>query len=146
MITSKLGSIIAVNVKLTLPHYPSQMPCGAQGTYIEAEGLKRRKFWTLNVFDSAGVSLIRLSTESQSDYAHWLDALEQAGCERVRGGGGWHCMPLKAFCCAARQRASCNQKARFAGGTKQDSFLPTHRPRSGARMRVDAVRPTTCSA
>lgn len=33
--------------------------------------------------DSAGVSLIRLSTESQADYSRWLEALEAAGCVRV---------------------------------------------------------------
>ena len=49
---------------------------------MEAEGLKRRKHWTFQIVDSAGVTLIRLSTEVQSEYLAWLDALEQAGCAR----------------------------------------------------------------
>jgi hypothetical protein len=53
-----------------------------RGTFVLAEGLKGRKFWTLSVVDAAGNALIRMSTESQANCAAWVDALEGAGCVR----------------------------------------------------------------
>ncbi len=75
-----------------------------QESYIEPEGLKRRKFWTFNIRDATGASLIRLSTESQADYGRWLDALEQAGCERVRAACR-RCRPCVQHMCTKRARA-----------------------------------------
>lgn len=47
---------------------------------MEAEGLKRRKFWTFNIVDGRGVSLIRLSTEVEKEYLGWMEVLGHAGC------------------------------------------------------------------
>jgi hypothetical protein len=42
-----------------------------------------------------GVSLIRLSTEVQSEYNAWIEALERAGCSiKVRRCGGGRCRLL----------------------------------------------------
>ena len=49
-------------------------------TYVEVEGLKRRKYWTFRVIDALGVDLIRLSTESHSEMTSWVEALEACGC------------------------------------------------------------------
>ena len=72
-------------------HYPPRGEIDLQGTYLEMEGLKRRKHWTFQVTDAHGVSLIRLSTEVQSEYLQWAEALERAGCIRVRQPGGGGC-------------------------------------------------------
>lgn len=52
------------------------------GTVLEVEGVKNRRFWTFGVADRSGLSLIRLSSESQEEADKWLLALERAGCER----------------------------------------------------------------
>lgn len=62
--------------------FPPRGQIDLQGAYVESEGLKRRKYLAFNVYNAAGVSLIRLSSESQVDYAKWMEALERAGCER----------------------------------------------------------------
>lgn len=64
--------------------YPPRGQISLQGTYVDMEGLKRRRFWTFRVVDRQGVDLVRLSTEVQSDYHAWVEALERAGCKRVR--------------------------------------------------------------
>lgn len=78
----------------SLPHTHTQIVPSfnlpPQGAYVESEGLKRRKYLAFNVYNAAGVSLIRLSSESQVDYAKWMEALERAGCERVGAAGGGH--------------------------------------------------------
>jgi len=66
--------------------YPPRGQISLEGTYVDLEGLKRRKFWTFRVVDRAGVDLVRLSTEVQSDYMSWVEALERAGCTIRRGG------------------------------------------------------------
>ena len=45
---------------------PPRGQLSLSGTYVEVEGLKRRKYWTFRVVDRQGVDLIRLSTESHS--------------------------------------------------------------------------------
>lgn len=54
----------------------------AQGTIVEVEGLKNRRYWTFGVVDRSGLSLIRLSSENQAEASKWVDALVKAGCER----------------------------------------------------------------
>ena len=51
-----------------------------ENTYVDIEGLKRRKYWTFRVVDMLGVDLIRLSTESHSEMTSWVEALESCGC------------------------------------------------------------------
>ena len=63
---------------------PPRGQLGLSGTYVEVEGLKRRKYWTFRVVDRQGVDLIRLSTESHSEMSAWLEALEQCGCQMKR--------------------------------------------------------------
>lgn len=53
-----------------------------QGTIVEVEGLKNRRYWTFGVVDRSGLSLIRLSSENQAEASKWVDALVKAGCER----------------------------------------------------------------
>ena len=62
--------------------YPPRGEIHLTDTYVDAEGLKRRKFWTFRVVDRQGVDLVRLSTEVYSEYTAWLDALERAGCTK----------------------------------------------------------------
>lgn len=60
--------------------FPPRGRVDLRGACVELEGLKRRRHWTFHVVDKQGVSLIRLSTEVQSDFNAWIEALEQAGC------------------------------------------------------------------
>ncbi|KAL6767189.1 DGAT1 [Auxenochlorella protothecoides x Auxenochlorella symbiontica] len=57
-----------------------------EGTSVVAEGLKRRAFHTFQIVDSAGATLLRLSSDSPSEARAWMDALERAGCRRRSGG------------------------------------------------------------
>ena len=63
-------------------HTHSRLHTHAQGTIVEVEGLKNRRYWTFGVVDRSGLSLIRLSSENQAEASKWVDALVKAGCER----------------------------------------------------------------
>ncbi len=62
-------------------HPPPPSP-HTQGTIVEVEGIKNRRYWTFGVVDRSGLSLIRLSSENQAEANKWIDALVKAGCER----------------------------------------------------------------
>ena len=64
-------------------HYPPRGQIRLQGTYVDVEGLKRKRWWTFKIVDRLGVDLIRLSTESHSEMTSWIDALEMGGCVKV---------------------------------------------------------------
>jgi diacylglycerol O-acyltransferase-1 len=59
---------------------PPRGQLALEGTFVEIEGLKRRKYWTFRVVDPLGVDLIRLSTESHSEMTAWVEALRGCGC------------------------------------------------------------------
>lgn len=63
-------------------HFPPRGEILLTDTYLDVEGLRKRKFWTFKIVDRAGVDLIRLSTEVQAEFNSWLEVLEQAGCTR----------------------------------------------------------------
>lgn len=65
---------------------PPRGQLGLRGTFVEVEGLKRRKYWTFRVVDSFGADLVRLSTESHSEMNAWLEALAECGCGMRRSG------------------------------------------------------------
>ncbi len=65
---------------------PPRGQLGLRGTFVEVEGLKRRKYWTFRVVDSVGADLVRLSTESHSEMNAWLEALAECGCGMRRTG------------------------------------------------------------
>jgi hypothetical protein len=67
--------------------YPPRGQIELHGTFVEAEGLKRRKYHTFQVGDKRDAMLMRVSTEKLSEYQRWMDALERAGCTRVSWGG-----------------------------------------------------------
>jgi diacylglycerol O-acyltransferase 1 len=62
--------------------YPPRGHITLAGTYVDYEGVKRRKYHVFKVVDRDGDDLIRLSTESRSTASAWMDALERAGCLR----------------------------------------------------------------
>lgn len=64
-------------------HFPPRGYISLDGAWLDLEGLKRRRYYTFSIRDDAGVTLARLSTEVQSEFVAWVEALEAAGCLRV---------------------------------------------------------------
>lgn len=90
-------------------HYPPRGQIRLQGTYVDVEGLKRKKWWTFKIVDRLGVDLIRLSTESHSEMMSWIEALEIGGCIKVGFPWVWS-MP---FLFLHAIRLSCDDDAPF---------------------------------
>ncbi|KAI8108683.1 hypothetical protein M9435_005100 [Picochlorum sp. BPE23] len=80
------GSLMYYKNERDVYRYPPRGQLSLRGTFVDVEGLKRRKYWTFRVMDGLGVDLVRLSTESHSEMTAWLDALEDSGCSRKQYG------------------------------------------------------------
>ena len=48
---------------------------GLQGCVVELEGKKRGRYWTFSVVDPSGLSLLRMSTESEKEAEKWVEVL-----------------------------------------------------------------------
>ena len=47
-------------------------PVFVQDCIVEVEGRKRERYWTFSVVDQSGLSLMRISTESEKEAEGWI--------------------------------------------------------------------------
>ena len=105
-----------------------------ENTFVEVEGLKRRKYWTFRVVDLLGVDLIRLSTESHSEMTSWVEALEACGCGLKKSEST---SSLQDMLAEAREREGHSIQRQNSGYTSDQSDVAAYnyRPEQFRSMR-----------